>query len=295
MTPAPDRARAVLDAAAQVAGLVVDSAVLIRDGANVIYRLPDEVVARIGRPGQHDTARREVQVSAWLRRNGVAAVEALDDVPQAVVIDRRPVTWWRLLPLHRPAEPAELATVLRAVHSLPPPADIMLPSYDPFAHLDVRIRTVSGLADGYRHWLHDHLVSLRKQYEHLDMPVIPQVIHGDAWQGNVAVLADGHPVLLDLETVSIGHRDWDLIQIAVDYTDFARLETEEYRAFVDAYGGHDVVSSPWFRTLADIQELRWTAFALSKAETSTNAAAEARHRIACLRGDIPRPWTWNAI
>ncbi|PZF83341.1 phosphotransferase [Jiangella anatolica] len=295
MTAGPDRARAVLDAAAHIAGLAAGGATLIRDGANVMYRLPGQVVARIGRPGREDTALREVRVSAWLRRNGVAAVEALDDVAQPVVIDGRPVTWWRELPPHRPAEPAELATVLRAVHALAPPDGLALPLYEPFAHLDDRIGAAAGLADGDRAWLRGHLAELRRRYARLDLPGPPQVIHGDAWQGNVAVPADGPPVLLDLEAVALGHRDWDLIQIAVDHADFARLDAADYRAFVDAYGGYDVVGAPWFRTLADIQELRWTTFALSKAAVSADASAQARHRIACLRGDVPRPWTWAAI
>ncbi len=94
--------------------------------------------------------------------------------------------------------------------------------------------------------------------------------------------------------MSLGRREWDLVPLAVDYTDFARLTREDYSSFVDAYGGYDVTTVSGYRTIADIQELRWACFVLSRSATSTDAAHEARHRIACLRGDLPRPWSWTA-
>jgi aminoglycoside phosphotransferase (APT) family kinase protein len=120
------------------------------------------------------------------------------------------------------------------------------------------------------------------------------VIHGDAWQGNVAVSGSGTSTLLDLEHVSIGHRQWDLVPLAVDYVDFARLTADDYETFVRSYG-HDVTGEPEFRLLADIQELRWVGFVLSKAGANPAASREARHRVACLRGDVPKPWTWAAF
>jgi aminoglycoside phosphotransferase (APT) family kinase protein len=121
------------------------------------------------------------------------------------------------------------------------------------------------------------------------------VLHGDAWQGNVAVAESGETILLDLENVSVGRQHWDLVQVAADHTDFARITDDEYLSFVESYDGFDVTQLADYRTLADIAELRWTCFALMRAATSSNAAHEARHRIACLRGEYPRPWTWNAL
>ncbi|PFG50462.1 phosphotransferase family enzyme [Amycolatopsis sulphurea] len=285
----------VLSAAARIAGLDVTGADLIRDGSNVMYRLPGGVVARIGRPGSQDTAEREVLVSRWLTISGLPVVQALANVPQPVVIGGRPVTWWKLLPAHRPATPAELGAVLRSFHELPAPEELKLPEHDPFAHLDQRITDAPGVDDGDRAWLRGHLAQLRQRYRDLIAPGPDGVIHGDAWQGNVAVPDSGPPILLDLEMVSLGRREWDLIQIAVDYTDFARISPEEYRSLVTAYGGYDVTTAPGYLTFADIQELRWVCFALSKADARQDAADQARHRIACLRGDLPRPWSWDAI
>jgi hypothetical protein len=77
----------------------------------------------------------------------------------------------------------------------------------------------------------------------------------------VVVGSDGVVTVLDLDKVSLGRPEWDLVQLAVDYKDFSRIAEPEYRSFVEAYGGYDVTAWPGFRLLADIQELRWVGFA----------------------------------
>ncbi|WP_329060587.1 aminoglycoside phosphotransferase family protein [Amycolatopsis sp. NBC_01480] len=295
MTTNLTTADGVLSTAARIAGLDSRGAELIRDGSNVMYRLAGDVVARIGRPGSEVAAHREVLVSEWLTSAGLPVVQALADVQQPVVVSGRPVTWWALLPAHRPATPAELGSVLRSFHALSTPEISGLPTHDPFANLDQRITEASEIDHDDRTWLRRHLTQLRLRYRQLGLDGPRKIIHGDAWQGNVAVPDSGPPILLDLEMVSIGHIEWDLIQIAVDYTDFARLEVGEYRSFVSEYGGYDLTSVSGYRTFADIQELRWVCFALSKAGVRRDAATQVRHRIACIRGDLPRPWTWDAI
>jgi thiamine kinase-like enzyme len=181
---------------------------------------------------------------------------------------------------------------LRDFHALSPPADLALPAYDPFAGLDHSIDASPVINDSERQWLTRHVHRLRAQYRETTSR---KVLHGDAWQGNVAVTASGEAILLDLEHVSLGRQHWDLVQIAADYTDFARITEHEYRSFVDEYGGFDVTRHGDYRTLADIAELRWTCFAIRKAATNTQAVREAHHRIACLQAHHPRPWTWNAL
>jgi aminoglycoside phosphotransferase (APT) family kinase protein len=285
----------VLARAAERSGIDASGAVSIRNGSNAIYELPGGVVARIGKPGTAATAEREIHVSQWLNESGIATVEAVPSVPQPVVIDDRPVTWWRLIPKHRASTPEELGSMLRTLHALPPPAAFELPIYDPFAGLRERIASATTVTEDDRSWLLEHFVTLKKQYDELPDPQSPCVIHGDAWQGNLVVPPSGVPTLLDLDKVSIGRREWDLIQLGVDFTDFSRISENEYRSFVAAYGRYDVTDWPGFRVLADIQELRWVGFALSLTGTNGSAAEQARHRIACLRGEVARPWRWEAL
>ena len=295
MTAPLETADDVLATAAQLAGVDATNAAVIRDGSNVMYRLPDGIVARIGPEHTHNNAMRQVEVARWLSGAGLAVVRALDDVPQPTMVGTRPVTWWEQLPEHRPATTAELGAVLRSLHALSPPTHPDLPRFDPFAGLDERIAAAQYVPEGDRNWLARRVQHLREQLDNLRLDQAPGVVHGDAWQGNVAVPETGAPVLLDLEHVSRGHPDWDLIPVAVDYADFARLTSSDYYDFVAAYGGHDVTTTSAFRDLADIQELRWVVFVLGKAASSSRAANETRHRIACLRGEIPRPWTWTAF
>lgn len=287
----------VLRAAARTAGLDSFNVELIRDGSHAMYKLGRNIVARVGSPGTDSAAVREVQVSRWLAEHGMSVTQAIPDIPQPVVIDGRPVTWWDLLPEHRAATPAELGSVLRELHNITDvPREFDLPEFEPFAGLDHRLRDIRGLDADDRAWLVAQLAELRGRYDQLGASGSSnRIIHGDAWQGNVAVLASGRPVLLDLESVSLGRPDWDLVPLAVDYTDFARLSDRGYDSFVRAYGGHDVRNSPEFRTLADIREFRWVCFVVSKLNVRADAEKEAHHRIACLRGEIPRPWSWTAF
>ncbi len=225
----------------------------------------------------------------------MAVVKALADVPQPTTVGNRPVTWWEELPEHRLATPGELGGILCSLHAVRPPESWTLPRFDPFVGLHERLAAVRHTLGDDCDWLAQRIEELRGKLEHLRLDRSDSVVHGDAWQGNVVVPETGTPILLDFERVSCGHPDWDLIPVAVDYMDFARLSSADYREFVAAYGGHDVTTTSAFRVLADIQELRWVIFVLGKAADSPDAARETQHRIACLRGKVPRPWTWAAF
>ncbi|WP_433194004.1 phosphotransferase enzyme family protein [Nocardia sp. CA-107356] len=291
---ATSSSEATLAKAARQAGLALNEPKVIREGSHAIYRVGD-IVARIGRPGSLENAERELRVSQWLNSSGIPTVETVSELSQPIVVDDRPVTWWRLIPDHRPATPAELGAMLRALHSLTPPADFALPSYDPFGDLRERLVTAGTVDDDGRRWLLTRYDELHQQYDGLQDPLRLVVIHGDAWQGNLVVPPSGPPIVLDLDKVSVGRPGWDLIQLAVDYTDFARIPAADYLSLVNAYGGQDITDWSDFRLFADIQELRWVGFALERAAANESAAQQAKHRIACVRGQIPKPWVWKAL
>ena len=285
----------VLAAAAARAGVVAEGAELIRDGSNALYRLPDQVVARVGPPGSRVVAEKEVAVSRWLNNSGLPAARLIGGVEQPTVINDRPVTWWTLIPKHRTATPAELGAVLRTLHALPIPDHIALPEVNPLAGVTDRINAATSLTPNDHDWLREHVAAVADRITRLPAGRPRCVVHGDAWQGNVAVPDDDSPILLDLEDTALGRPEWDLISLAVDHVDFSRISDEDYDAFRRSYGGPDVVTWPGFRVLADAQELRWTAFALSKANATETGRQQARHRVACLRGEVARPWSWTAL
>ncbi|MFI7676399.1 phosphotransferase enzyme family protein [Actinophytocola sp. NPDC049390] len=281
--------------AGRKAGVPIAEATLIRDGVNVIYEMAG-VVARVGPLGSLPVAARQIQASRWLADAGIPVVRAIDNIDQPTVVGNRPVTWWVQLPDHRHATPAELGEVLGRLHALDVPESPSLPIVDPFEGLRESIDGGTALPEDDRAWLRDLTEQLHSEYLAL-VPELPRcVIHGDAWQGNVVVpRTGGAPVLLDLDHIGIGPREWDLVSLAVDYTDFARITDLDYQAFVAAYGAYDMTAWPDYRTLATIRELRWTAFVLGKANSNPEAAQQVRHRVACLRGKISRPWSWSAF
>ncbi|WP_245558243.1 phosphotransferase family protein [Nocardia thailandica] len=285
--------RTILEEAAAVNGIDSVRAELLRAGSNSIY-LVDELVGRVGKVGSVESATRELRISQWLNASGLPTVRVAEVAHPITVIEERPVTWWERIPAHRAATTTELAAVLRRLHALAPPTVFTLPQHDPLAGLHGAITDAAALGDNDREWLIEHLDTLSSRYRALAEPVQRRVIHGDAWQGNVVVPHDGIPIVVDLERVSLGRPAWDLIQVAADRTDFDRLSEGDYRSFVDTYGA-DVTTDPAFRLLADLQELRWVVFALSQSSSSDNAAYQVRHRLACLRGDIARPWHWDAL
>ncbi|GGM72409.1 aminoglycoside phosphotransferase [Longimycelium tulufanense] len=281
----------VLVRAGELVGIDVSGAELIRDGSNVLYRLPGEMVARVGPAGSLDRAAKEVRVSHWLAACGVPAVTAAG-FRQPVEIGSRPVTFWSELPPHRPATAGELGAVLRKLHALPAPNDITLPALKPFDGMAERIDDAAFLPPEDREFLRHRLAQLKEQWRHLPPGLPPCVVHGDAWQGNVAVCDRQQPLLLDLEHVSWGRPEWDLVPLAVDVTRFDRIPECEYQALVSAYG-YDVTHWAGFDNLADISELRWTLFVTSKSDRNPAARREAEHRLRCLRGHVPRPWSWS--
>lgn len=288
-------ARDVLADAGRRARVRTEGAQLIRDGSNVLYALPDGLVARIGRAGAESTARREVEVSFWLADNRFPAVRAKPDVDQPTVADGRPVTWWVLLPEHRPATTTELGETLRRLHALAVPDELNLPEIDPFSCLDAKIDQARAVSTDDRQWLSRHLADPASGIRRTARRTSPLRRARRCLAGQPRRVWRRSPVLLDLENVGIGRPEWDLVPLAVDHTDFGRITADEYWAFVGAYGGYNVIAWPGFRTLAAIRELRWVCFVLSKADTDEDAEREAHHRIACLRGEIPRPWSWSAF
>lgn len=286
----------IVRSAGAAVGLDVDQAEAVQVSENAIYRLPGQVVARVGRPGQLAAARREVDVARWLEASGVPAVQVMPDVDQPVEIDGRAVTFWRELPPHEQGTPTQVAALLKQLHHLPPPTDFDLGEVAPFVRLEERIAAAGFLDESDRRWLREHLVELQQRWADLPTGLPWCVIHGDAWVGNVAAIGDGRAVLLDLERTSIGPPEWDLVHTAIKRTSFGWITDEQYAEFCEVYG-HDVTTWDGFELLRDIREFRMTTMAVQAASANPAFRQQALHRLACIRSKYgPRPWDgWKAL
>ncbi|WP_053207021.1 phosphotransferase family protein [Jiangella muralis] len=290
-----DDTHRVLHHACLSAGLDPTPAELIRRAENSVYRLPGQVIARVGRSGQAAAAGKEVRVAHWLERSGLAAVRALPGVDQPVDVDGVPVTFWRALPPHHEAADPQLAAVLRRLHALDPPGEFALPELAPFVRIRDRIEAAPTVPAADRAWLLGYLADLEDRLAELPDGLAAGVVHGDAWAGNVVADDDGTVWLLDLERFAVGPPEWDLVSTAVRLTSFGTLDAAGYAEFCAAYG-HDVIGWAGYETLRDIRELRACSYMLQHAWRGDAARAEAQRRVGCLRGRCgDRPWRWRRV
>jgi len=283
-------------------GLEASGAELIPSGSHNAYRLPGGLVIRIDRLGELSAAQREVETARWLAASGMAAPQVVTGIPQPIEVGGHPITYWRELPPHGPATPADRAIALRDLHDLTPPPS--MGRLDPLAGITEELGSTPILTAEDRVWILDHLAELRGRWaavfpmdrKHALLNSQPWcAVHGQAWRTSVGATADG-PLLLDVAHVAIGPPDWDLVPAAIECFSLGWLTGGEYRGFCDEYRT-DVVRRPGFYLLRDIREFRMTTRAIRAAATDPALTPQARHRLACLRGDVgPRRWPgWEPI
>ncbi|MEV4440720.1 aminoglycoside phosphotransferase family protein [Streptomyces sp. NPDC049577] len=291
-SPREAASRQILHAAAAQAGLDSTGTTVIRLAENDLWRLPNRVVARIARPGQHQAAAKEIAVTRWLATHRFPAVRPLP-IPQPLQAGGRAVTFWEELPEHRHGTIPQVAHLLRQLHRLPYAA-LPLAPLDPFVRINERLTAATWCADDDRAWLLNRLAELEAAWAQLPAGLPHCVIHADAWTGNVAATATG-PYLLDFERTALGPPEWDLTSTAVLTDTFSILPAREYEAFCEAYG-QDVTVWSGYSPMRDIRELRLATFALQAAGDDPDARTEAQYRINCIRGrQGPRPWRWTEL
>ncbi|WP_156725580.1 phosphotransferase enzyme family protein [Streptomyces apocyni] len=277
------RARDVLSAA----GLDPD-AELLALGENAVFA-SGELAVKVGRaaPELHDRAQRELRVAGWLEKADVPAVRAAEPEPRSA--DGHPVTlWYRLAEPVRPAEPADLAALLRLVHALPSP-DFALPRRELLGGVERWLRLAGeAIAPTDAEYLRERRDGFAAAAAALvpHLPVGP--IHGDALPRNVHVGAGG-PVLVDLETFAADFREHDLVVMALSRDRYG-LPAEAYDTFTSAYGW-DVREWECCAVLRGARETASCAWVAQHAPSNPRALAEFERRVASLRdGDAAVRW-----
>ncbi|MFG3124955.1 phosphotransferase enzyme family protein [Streptomyces sp. NPDC048201] len=278
-------ARAVL-ARAKVLPAAADARLLAL-GENAVFAAGDLVV-KVGRDAELlDRARRELAVAYWLAGSGVPAVRAAE--PEPLLVDGHPVTVWHRLPeAVRPAEPRDLAALLRLVHALPAPP-VPLPSRELLGGVERWLRLAGEAIDpedaAYLRARRDGFASAAAA---LTPRLTPGPIHGDALPRNVHIGPDG-PVMVDLETFSADLREHDLVVMALSRDRYG-LPAEAYDAFTSAYGW-DVREWEGCSVLRGARETASCAWVAQHAPANPKARAEFERRVASLRdGDESVRW-----
>ena len=283
----------VLDKACQWAGLTSGGAELLRFGENAIYQLAeDPVVVRIARSSDRlPRVEHELCVARWLAAANVPAVRVSESIEQPLLVDGRPVSFWRSVTGGPPTPThADLACLLAAFHSLPD-CPCALPRFEPLRTSETRLAEAPEVKPDDREFLLGRCADLNEQFQSLEFTLPPGPIHGDAHTSNL--LTDhGQVVLLDFEAAAAGPREWDLVPTAVACERF-RLSEEHYREFADTYG-FDVRTWAGYPVLREIRELTMTTWLMQNVGESAAVAAEFALRVASLRERDTRR-VWNAF
>lgn len=268
-------------------GESASGAELLRLGENAIFRLSAApIVVRIARGmDRWADATKEVTVSTWLAEQGISAARAVD-IPQPIAVDGHPVTFWQFID-GRPGnngDVRELGEILRRLHGLRAPAELVQQSDSPLLRVGKRIAhaPVSQADKTFLGALADQLSS---DLERTTFPMPPCVIHGDAHVQNL-MFVDDRPVLIDFERVGFGQPEWDLSVTATEFVTAKFWTSSEYRKFVEAYG-FDVTSWPGFVVLRRIQELKMTTWLMQNVRESPEIEAEFERRMAVIRAGRP--------
>jgi aminoglycoside phosphotransferase (APT) family kinase protein len=276
------RARDVLAAAGMPPG-----ARLLALGENAVFAAGDLVV-KVGRDAELlDRARRELDIAVWLAEAGVPAVRAAE--PEARLVEGHPVTLWHRLPdAVRPAEPRDLAELLRVVHALPKPS-FDLPPRELLGGVERWLRLAGdAIAPADAAYLRERRDGFAATAAAVTPHLEPGPIHGDALPRNVHVGPDG-PVLVDLETFSSDLREHDLVVMALSRDRYG-VPAEAYDAFTAAYGW-DVREWEGCSVLRGARETASCAWVAQHAPSNPKALAEFERRVASLRdGDETVRW-----
>ncbi|QKW11238.1 aminoglycoside phosphotransferase family protein [Streptomyces sp. NA04227] len=260
---------------------------LLALGENAVFAVGDLVV-KVGRdPELLARAEREVRVARWLAEHEVPAVRAAE--PAARLVDGHPVTvWHRLPPSVRPAQPRDLAALLRRVHALPEP-EFGLPPRDLLSGVERWLRLAGTAVDPEDA---DYLRKRRDDFAAEAAQLVPRLppgpVHGDALPRNVHVGPEG-PVLVDLETFASDLREHDLVVMALSRDRYG-LPAEEYDSFTETYGW-EVREWEGCAVLRGARETASCAWVAQHAPTNPKALTEFRRRVASLReGDAGVRW-----
>ncbi|TLW93423.1 aminoglycoside phosphotransferase family protein [Saccharomonospora piscinae] len=262
-------------------GLDHRGAALLRFTNNAVYSLAREpVVVRIvgSRALRHRVAK-VVRVARYLAEHEVPAVRLLDGVRQPLYVGEHVVTVWHRVPgAGQQARPAELAGLLRRVHALPPPAELV--RWAPLADVRARVSDAEQLAASDRRFLLDRCAEVEEALRGLTFPLRPSLVHGDAHPGNVIVGESG-PVLCDFDSSCVGPPEWDLVPLAVGHERF-HDPPQRYGELVRHYG-FDVTAWEGFEALRAARELKLTTSVLPIARSHPRVRHELARRLGDLR------------
>ncbi|QNE18278.1 phosphotransferase [Kribbella qitaiheensis] len=295
---------------ARSAGIDPAGAELLRFTMNAVYKLPDpKIVLRMAPIEKVDVVRRVAIVAARLAELRLPTARLAPEFPHAIETASWAATAWTYLPQPpgRRLEQVELARPLRALHSLRT-LGCALPEWDPIGRAESRLEAAASAQDEELHqlqvWSADQVgIAFNELVDQLrvrgrelraaataaewQLPI--SVIHGDAHAGNLLADVDGSALLGDLDSISIGPPEWDLVPAAHGVARFGDPAVQ-YDQFAAEYG-FDLLSSPNWPLLRGIREFQLVTSVIAGLSGRPDVASQLAHRLRSLiRDDIDTVW-----
>lgn len=275
-----------LIAVCELLGLDHRGARLLRFTNNAVYQLAGApiVVRIVGSRTLRHRVYRVVRVAEHFARHDVPAVRLWGGIAQPIEVGEHMATVWRLVPkVDRSPTPADLATLLKRVHSLPVPAGVA--DWAPLDDVRARVSDAEELDPANRRFLLDRCAEVAEELESVRWPLPRGLVHGDAHLGNVLSGTSG-PVLCDFDSSCVGPPEWDLTPMAVGVSRFGE-PVRSYRELADAYG-FDVMAWDGFPVLRAVRELKLTTSVLPILRSHPEVRPELYRRLDDLQAGRPR-------
>jgi aminoglycoside phosphotransferase (APT) family kinase protein len=277
-------------------GVPASGAQLLHFHGNAVFAFPAAgLVVRIsGSQGALARITESLKVTAWLAAGGFPCTVPAPVPGQPFAIAGKVASTWQYVPeaANPPGSAADLARLLRDLHSRPfqPPAPQAFT--DPLAGVSAALGSASADAMGRRQrdWLAGQVQELRSRWADLRFPHPASLIHGDAHPGNLIRAQDGPVILGDWDHVAIGPREWDLAQVFYTSQRFGYPAREDVEGFGAAYGW-DLRDWPGLATLVAIREVSGLGTYIRNSPTQPFARRELSMRISTLQaGDHSARW-----
>ncbi|MEV0726346.1 aminoglycoside phosphotransferase family protein [Micromonospora purpureochromogenes] len=273
---------AAMHQVAEEVGARAEDARLLRLTNNAVFALPAAgIVIRIARShGLRDRVHKVVELGRWFGEIDAPTIRLAPDVAQPVRVGDLLASVWQYVPPTAPELTMEdLASALREFHSLNYPQS-SLPIWDPVRDARSRIADGEELSDDDRRFLLDWCDYLDRPLATLQQRAALQLIHGDAYVGNLLRDKAGRVVLCDFDATSLGPWQVDLVAVAVGEVRFGRRGA--HKALATAYG-YDVTTDPNWPLLREARELKMIAAAVPILQSSPGARAEFSARLRSVR------------
>ncbi|NWN87106.1 MAG: phosphotransferase [Micrococcaceae bacterium] len=261
----------------QAAQRPIEDIELIRHGTNAVFQdVSAQVVLRVSEPTPMAGIEDHFALLEHLSDAMASIVEPLD--PGIAFNDDIMVTAWPL-GAPTPTDIAGLGTALRTLHD----ARVSNTGLTTVNISDRFTRRLDGIADDLgveiASVLHDKVQAATEIFDQF-MAAAHGVIHGDAHAGNQVQL-HGQPMLVDLDDIALGPREFDLLPTVVAATRMDR-NGDRLSTFQKAYG-QDIDWDAVDR-LRIVRETTMNTWLADKSRKNPAARAQLEHRIA----------TWDA-